>query len=683
MQRRKFVSLVIAILLALNCFGAVSVSAAEKQAETTAKHYNVMLVIDGSGSLMGGAGDGTDVQGYRYRALELFLGVLTNEGNRVGAIVFNHEAEMPLDTGLMDVPSMADKKNFAKKIENTGVQGDTDIGGALQRALEELQGQEAEEDIPSCIILFSDGETDLGNDTATYESLKKKDRAIQEAKKLGIPIHGICLNTNNSANTQEVKGIADGTGGFYQEIQSAADLDEAFLKFYSLIYGEAVIPGGEEESPIEKKFKIPSEGIVEVNILIQSTSQTKKIALTQPDGIAYSDAELEAASISTGSYDVIKIVNPDEGVWTLTIDDAPGTKIKFDWIYNTDLSAEIACETKEVTLDEETEIRGYLLSKGKRTDNEKVYKEYKGTLVLTNTETGESEKYPMETDGSSFDTKVKFPEYGVYEASIQLTCGDIVHTSEKTVINVGNEPPYAEKSVVKKSIALFPFGHAEGTIQLGEYITDPEGEELNYELGTYSYDVGKVTLENDVLQVDAEGANKGTVVVKAFDPQGASTEVSFEFSVRNYGKILAGIFILIVIIILIVLFIKDRRNKGAVFTGTVTVSSFDNVTGNSSQPWPQTGIRYKRNLRDWQVVECGIQGDFVARYAAGRKSVNGKRAVELYFVSKQEFETESGQQVKEYKFVYGDDIRFFAPAATENDHMMRGIRVIISENLGW
>ena len=675
MRKKKFTAVILAVLLMLNMLSAVPVFAQEGEAQAIAKHYNVMLVIDGSGSLVGARG--TDAQGYRYRALELFLGVLTNEGNKVGAIVFNHEKEMPLDTGLVDLPSMADKKNFAGEIEAAGAQGDTDIGSALLRALEELQGQEADPDIPSCILLFSDGETDLGNEADTQASLERKEQAVQEAKRLGIPIHGICLNSNNSANTQEVKGIADGTGGFYQEIQSAEDLNDAFLQFYSLIYGETVIRGEEEDMPAEKKFKIPSVGVVEVNIVMESVSDEKTVTLTRPDGIAYSDAELEASSISAGMYEVIKIVDPEPGVWTLYVDDAPGIKIRFDWIYNTDLSAEIECDAQEVSLDTDVTVRGYLLSQGARVEDSADYEEYSGTLILTNAATGESENYPMQSDGTSFYTDVRFSEYGSYDASIQLTCGDIIHNSESTRIDVGNEAPIALQSVVKKSIKVLPFGGASASFDLNEYVVDPEGDSLAYELGTYSYDADMVTLEGSTLNVNAEGAKKGTVVVKASDSQGASTEVTFEIGVVNLTFLFILIPLLIAAAVLIVLFMNQKKKKSAVYAGTVTVSSFDHNTGNSSQPWPQTGVKYKKNLREWQVIDCGVQGDFIAKCAKGKKSAD------LYFVSGQPFETEGGQIVKEYRFVAGDDIRLYAPAATEDDHMTRGIRVIVSEGMDW
>lgn len=53
-----------------------------------AKRYNIELVVDGSASLTDEK-MGTDRNGERYKALRVFLALLANKGNRVGAIVFN------------------------------------------------------------------------------------------------------------------------------------------------------------------------------------------------------------------------------------------------------------------------------------------------------------------------------------------------------------------------------------------------------------------------------------------------------------------------------------------------------------------------------------------------------------------------------------------------------------------
>lgn len=664
---------VLLLMVVMMLTGTVPAFASQSIAQT-AKRYNVVLVIDGSGSLT--TANGTDINGYRYKAIQAFLGVLTNDGNKVSAIVFNHEEEMPLDTGLNELTSMAEKKELASLIEKTGAEGDTDIGGALQRALDELQGNDIDPNIPSCILLFSDGETDLGNEKDTNASLAKKNQAVEEAKKLGIPIHGICLNTNNSANTKEVKSIAEDTEGIYIEIQNANDLDKAFLDFYSLIYGETIIKD-EEECPVVKNFKIPSEGVVEVNILLETEGDNKVVTLTRPNGIDYSDVELEATSMSTGKYDIIKIVNPEAGVWTLCVDGAPGAKVKFDWIYNTDLSAEIECDTAEATLNTDIAIRGYLLSKNARVKNSDVYDEYTGTLILTNVATGESNNYPMETDGNSFLTNVQFSQYGTYNAAIQLVCGDIIHTSDSTQISVGNLPPSASQSVIAEKIMILPFKSAKAIFDMNDYVSDPEGEKLTFELKKYSYDINKVELTDGQLTVDAGNEKNGTVVIKATDSQGASCEVTVNIETKNLTMIFIIVLVLIVLIIVIIVLVNYKKKTSVVCPWTITVSSFDYKSGMSSQPYPQTGIKYKRHIRDWQITECGIDGEFHVEYVKGKKTGN------LKFVSKQPFETESGQVAKEYKFMLGDDVRLFASAASEEERNSRGIRIIVTDSMDW
>ena len=671
LRHRLFAIMMMLVL----CLGTMQVSAAEEPTPQTAKHYNVVLVIDGSGSLT--MRNGTDLQGYRYQAIELFLGVLTNEGNKVGAIVFNDQPTMPLDTGLKDLPSMAEKKDLAARIRETGARSDTDIGSALLRALEELNGPDADPSIPSCIVLFSDGETDLGNTADTQASLAKKDQAIEQAKSLGIPIHGICLNTNDSANTQEVKGIADGTSGFYQEIKNAEDLEDTFLQFYSMIYGTTIIGEPEQESPIEKKFKIPSEGVAEVNILMESTNSDKVVTLIRPDGIAFSDVELEATSMAAGNHEIIKIVRPEEGVWTLKVDGAPGTKVKIDWIYNTDLSAEIECDDSAVKLNADIPIKGYLLSKNQRVENSQVYGEYSGTLLVTNTVTGAVKSYPMQADGAAFTVNIKFAETGTYEAAIQLDCGDITHVSEPKLLNVGNEPPIVFPSVEKGKITVVFGGSGKKSFALDEYFRDPEGGKLTYKVAETTYkEADAASLESGQLTIET-GEKKGSVTVAATDEQGASAEMVFEITVSDITWIFIVIPVITVLVVVMLLISKKNKEGNVTYNATVTVSSFDQNSGAHSQPFPHTGVKGKKNLREWQTIDCGIQGDFEAR------QIKGKKSSELYFVSKQPFETEDGRVVKEYKFVMGDEVCLFAASNSEADRMTRGIRVLISDSMDW
>ena len=62
-------------------------------------HFNVGLVIDGSGSL-----GSTDPNKLRYDAIDLFLALLTNKGNNIDTVVFNdNKSGYAFHSGLMSV----------------------------------------------------------------------------------------------------------------------------------------------------------------------------------------------------------------------------------------------------------------------------------------------------------------------------------------------------------------------------------------------------------------------------------------------------------------------------------------------------------------------------------------------------------------------------------------------------
>ena len=89
---RKAAAVIMTVTL-LTILGAISVSASAVQPYSHGKlsRFNIQLVIDGSGSLVNGSG-ATDPNGLRYDAINMFLALLTNEGNNVGAIVFDDKS---------------------------------------------------------------------------------------------------------------------------------------------------------------------------------------------------------------------------------------------------------------------------------------------------------------------------------------------------------------------------------------------------------------------------------------------------------------------------------------------------------------------------------------------------------------------------------------------------------------
>ena len=148
----KSVQKLLALFLAFvfSCTAAsVWPDAAAEENVSTANRYNVVLVMDKSGSLRNADGVGTDPDGLRFDAMRLFLGLLTETGNNVGTIAFDEAIRY--DSGLKAVDSLDDKKELVQAVEALGTSYDTDIGLAVLRAAETLSGMKDRNGLPCAI----------------------------------------------------------------------------------------------------------------------------------------------------------------------------------------------------------------------------------------------------------------------------------------------------------------------------------------------------------------------------------------------------------------------------------------------------------------------------------------------------------------------------------------------------
>ena len=122
MKKKNFLLTICTLLLTL-LMGTVSVIAAETDNETV-NRFNVVFVVDGSGSMKD-----TDVEGWRYEAIDQFLGLLTNSGNKAGFVVFDDDIIQKSD--IEKISGVKDKKKISKNLRNSQIRNDTNIGKAL------------------------------------------------------------------------------------------------------------------------------------------------------------------------------------------------------------------------------------------------------------------------------------------------------------------------------------------------------------------------------------------------------------------------------------------------------------------------------------------------------------------------------------------------------------------------
>lgn len=559
------------LLVSVLCVSAVSALDASQ-----VSRLNVMLVIDGSGSLtMGG---GTDTKGYRYDAIDLFLALLTNDGNNVGAIVFNHETL--LNSPIAPMNGKADKLALSKKIREAGAHGDTNIGGALLTAVDACQDATAKNGMQSVILLFSDGRTDVithGGEKAQQASLDAKEEATIKAQNAGIPIHSICLNASATADPAELEELSTRTSGTFASVKQAKDLTAAFENFYKLIFPNSSNELTETTFPssgtLEMDIQIPAFGAEEVNVILDTTNVTDS-SIVAPSG-ALSDGQKSDYTMSGGFYDVVKLVDPENGLWKVSLTGKPGTSVTVNVLYNIDSSVQLqtADSKNDYGVGDTVTFQANLLHDGQVVTDPLVTQEYTAQLMLTNPASGQvAEQINMTpTANGMFTCTYTGTDYSSYVANVVLSCNSLKLNSNAWDLNYGNTAPVAIKALEEVKQTVTPISGKEKTVDVTAFFTDAQDTSLTYTIISSQLIQGTATLDSQTgkLDINTGKSRSGDVIIQAADSQGATAQMTVRVKVTNLtgvifgsgGLIIAG---LIAAAIATIVIINSRPFKGTV-----------------------------------------------------------------------------------------------------------------------
>lgn len=603
---------------------------------TTLNRLNVMLVIDGSGSLVSVNG-GTDPNGLRYDAIELFLALLTNSGNHVGAVVFDDDPNgflLYAEPGSME--GKTDKMALADQIRQAGTRRNTDIGTALLAAVDALNAQNQLNGMDSVVILFSDGRTDLdGNEEAYEKSLQNKEDAIVKAQENGIPVYSICLEASDVADPAELQDISSRTSGGFVAVNSAEDLSQAFEEFYSLIFSascENTIDGTfADDGSLSYSFDVPSYGAEEVNIILDR-DHIDDVALTAPSG-AVGTAQLEDYSMHGGNYQVVKLPDPERGNWNLELKGSSGDSVTINILYNIDSTALLSTAdgATDYAVGETVEFDLSLYQNGEKVSDPSITQEYQPELTVTNLSTGDTESLPMQAgpDGS-FTGTFNGEDYTSYQVDAVLRSGDVKIPAQSLMINIGNSAPVAvESAEYTETVIVTPITGQKIEYDLNEYFQDAQGDALTYEIASSQLVDGTVTLDGNNLTVETARSRSGDLVVRAIDSQGASCDIVFHFKVTNLSTFIFTILI-VAALVCVVLIIAGFYLGRPVFKGLLSVAD---VHSDPMQLAPShAAFRGKLKLKQFGVVGCGLDGDkcyFVPAFG-GRLEFHAPKNTQVY-----------------------------------------------------
>lgn len=554
----------------------------EASSDGTASHYNVVLVTDASGSM-----ERTDPDNLRFSAISRFMALLSNEGNRVGAVAFGEGVCYSKD--LTNYDSMKSKRQFVDELSAVPYQDWTNVGQGLQKAVSILDAGK-DPDIPSVIVLLTDGNTTMPTDDALSQSEQTKAQAIEDARNKGYKVYSVSLNADASANSAELEQISSATGGEFREVTNANDLSGVYDMFYRMLFQnktdkceDGVIP---DNGIVECRFDVASLGVQEANILI--TGQPSDYVLTDPSGATIAKDALADSTFISDQFVSIKIVDPVPGTWAYRVNGTPGEHVRIDIVRNVDLQAQLSVDgadddddadddgddgmKDEYAAGDVVKLEVKLTSAGETLDADE-YGDFAVELDVVDAG-GASDTVQLELGYDGFTGKATLAAKGVYQITARVAGQGYELTSNTLTFNVGNSAP-TKVTDLEQTVKLWPFMHNTATVDLSSGATDAQDKTLSYEVESSAFQPNDYTLDGSTLTVSNFSLPQGSFTIRAIDSDGASCTFNVLIKTVNIGlitliAIAAGVLI-VLIIIGVVLYIQLNKR----FYGTCMVEQFD------------------------------------------------------------------------------------------------------------
>lgn len=637
-QRKVLTGLLTAFALLLSLAGSITAFAVDTP---NANRMNVVFVMDESGSMAK-----TDGSSLRYDAMDLFLGLATESGNYMGAVAFDEDVILQRD--ITAIEGLNDKTALSQEVRRVGSRGDTNIGKAIETAVQMLQDS-GNPSLPSAVILLSDGNTDLGgNDDRLQESYASRENAINIARANGYKIYSVCLNTNGDADPAELQEISSATGGTSVEVRSADDLKEVFSQFYSIIYstetivlGDMVIPeSGEGEIP----FNIPRIGVEEANIIISTLNPNTRYMLYQPSGIAYTEAELNAMKITAQTFSVLKIQNPEAGEWKLIVKGIPGDSIKIEMIYNSDLTiAQNFNSGNPVFADSDVVVGAQISNMGTVITDMAIYQDYPIHVVITDVSSGTADDYEMAVNNQQAEYIFHLAQGAEYDVYSYCQIDNLTVTSETDRLSAGGSLPVASENPIEITRTI-PFTKAEYLFDLSSVFSDSEDATLSYSITQSEFDSSVVSVEGENLNIKVKEIGKGgELFVTATNSGGGSIEVQVILKTVNILPLLLAILAAVAALVLVIVLLVARKKGSVPINGRIQIIPYneDGVIGN---PNTFEGGRGKMMIGHCLTIRENVGIDIRNTYF-----IHGEKDSYIYLVSKNGYYTDVNSDVKDKK----------------------------------
>ena len=361
------------------CLVAAPLSAEEPEKADT------RILIDISGSMKQ-----NDPKNLRRSALRLLVGLMPRD-NRAGVWTFAQYTNMLVPLGVINDSWKSKARRVSEKISSPGQF--TNIEDVLKRSTSDWN--DAADRYRRNIILLTDGMVDVSKDKQANAASRKRilEELAPKIKASGAQIHTIALS--DRADHELMKQLSEMTGGWYEQVNSADELQRVFLRMFEKV-------GKPDSVPLQgNKFQLDSS-IDEATLLVFTKDSEQPAKIMMPDGKVF-DAGNLPGNISwhqDEGYNLITISKPQSGEWTIQAEMDPDNRV----MVVTNLKMKSTDIPNRIALGEAIPVSVHFTEKGKLLNN----KEFLDVVHVSAAQFfkgEEGEARPLQDDGIAPDEK--------------------------------------------------------------------------------------------------------------------------------------------------------------------------------------------------------------------------------------------------------------------------------------
>lgn len=495
---------------------------------------DLLFVIDFSSSMKA-----NDSGKEALHILEACMDMMYSANTRVGFVAYNDQI---LDF-CEPVRIVKKKKREALKDRILSIprSGYTDLGLAMKKAYEITEAASFSQKRDAHIIVLSDGETDLSrtNQERTYkESARDLRAAGEDFGKTGVTVDCIAFGEEYGGSMSDLEFLSENTGGeLYRASQSEIIIDifEKIISSYTFSSMKQIsisITGGEGQ-----KIELPVENTFadEINILAVSSKPLQDVA------VIYSGKEI--AYTKSDYYFTSRISNPADEKINLQFNGEEDQEFKVYVTSYKDMVLNLEINGK--TDDRKGFVCSYYFTDSSdELIDTSFYQQFQEQFEVFKKDSNSAK--PVQAEMIKSELKegrqtcyYEVSESGIYELNLRIFSDFYQLIQNNILFSIKNHPPsgtFTTKNRYLKS-------DTEAVFDLDTYFTDPDGDQLHYELVSLTDNAeGKLRITDSELRISLKETGELGFTVKAVDSEGSVYENDpVTISVEPFWKYYYGI----------------------------------------------------------------------------------------------------------------------------------------------